>query len=343
VGVCVASILHDAHVSSAKIPSLPLDSLDSNRSLLMESLPPDDIEENSGDLPPGIAYLLDKWHPKKLLIRERNPNSISMLPPASTTANTASTITHRSAGNTPRHTGGKNKKNRTTRPASFYDKHLALHLILQRVKLLDSLVDSITGTVDKAIKDALSHGPLPPADSTPTEKSIISLTTRSRIHVLGEEGVAEYYKDLTARFCLPVASTLALHPTLGEWASLLSWTREPNAAGWAIADGALELNLAPDVDSMDSYENDLNHVYPDIRDIWDELLDKYPDLAIWEMKSLQLGTLRLWRVLLSQLVMESRLFGKTVKSTVGGMNTNTSPRRRRSGRVASTLCTLSGH
>lgn len=251
----------------------------------MESSPADDSEIPTDDLPPGVLYLLNAWRPKELLVRERNPNNSSMLPPASTTANTAST--HHTASDTSRHT---RRANRTTRPASFYDKHLADHLILRRVKLLDSLAESIAGVVDEAIKDARNHGSLPPADPVLTENYIQSLTKRSRVYVSGEAGVAEYYSNLTARFCLPVASTLALNPTLGEWVSLLNWTREPNAAGWAIADGSLELlKPPPDVDSMESHQNDLKHVYPDIRKIWDELLDRYPDLAIWEMKSLTVG------------------------------------------------------
>jgi hypothetical protein len=58
------------------------------------------------------------------------------------------------AGDLPAHVG-------YTRPAAFYDKHLAPQLILKDVVYLDTLVSSLERTVDQAIQDASSRHLLP--------------------------------------------------------------------------------------------------------------------------------------------------------------------------------------
>jgi hypothetical protein len=200
----------------------------------------DDIVVPHDYVPPDVRYLLEEWHPNELevFVDEPVPAPVTLssaIPPSSSTGPTANTsLTAR--------------PNQNTRPASFYDKHLADHLILMHVRRLDSLVGSLVGTVDKAIKDAYLKGPLPPTGglgSLTTKAQMETRTLDARTAVQGENGVAEYYKDLTANFCLPVASTLALHPSYHEWRSRLSWTKEPNKAGWAIADGVLQLTPPP--------------------------------------------------------------------------------------------------
>lgn len=263
----------------------------------MSSSSSDGIEVPSDYVPPGVRYLLNEWHPRPLLTLEEEDGDSSMLPPRSTTVHTISTTTHdtgggRTAKNASTATRRTGTKNRATRRAAFYDKHIADHLILLHVKRLDSLVDSIAGTVDQAIKDAYKQGPLPADDSDVKEKRIRSRTDRSLMQILREDGVAEYYNNLTALFCLPVASTLALHPTLDEWTSRLHWTKQQNKAGWAIADGVLVLDPMPKADNaelMALYRADLEHVYPDIRENWGHLRRIYPNLAIWEIKSLTVG------------------------------------------------------
>ena len=49
----------------------------------------------------------------------------------------------------------------SSRKAAFYDKHLASHLILERVVYLDELVSVMASTVDQAIHDAVAKHPLP--------------------------------------------------------------------------------------------------------------------------------------------------------------------------------------
>jgi hypothetical protein len=43
-----------------------------------------------------------------------------------------------------------------SRPAAFYDRHLAPHLILEHVVYLDTLVSTMASTVDQAIEDAVT-------------------------------------------------------------------------------------------------------------------------------------------------------------------------------------------
>jgi len=59
--------------------------------------------------------------------------------------------------------------------------------------------------------------------------------------VTNEKGVADFYDKTTARFCTPVASTLALHPKapFSKWRSLLVWFQSGSTTGYALADGQL--------------------------------------------------------------------------------------------------------
>jgi hypothetical protein len=172
-------------------------------------------------------------------------------------------------------------------PASFYDKHLAESLVLKHVKLVESLVDDLAGTVDKTIKDAYQKGiKLPSKQGTLYTREHIEIRTGCTPRlVLSEVGIEEYYNGLTTSFCLPVASTLALHPSSPHWASLLHWTTEVWRAQFAIADGALQLL---DVDT-DFLEKLWETVDVDKRSLLEKLPGLYPDIAVWEMKSLAVG------------------------------------------------------
>jgi hypothetical protein len=118
-----------------------------------------------------------------------------------------------------------------------------------------------------------------------TQEQIKTRTTYAEADFLREDGVAEHYRDLTASFCLPVASTLALHPSFSEWVSLLRWTKELSMAKFAIADGALKLV------KQSTHRNRAAWDFVDIdkRALLAELPARYPDVAIWEMISLIVG------------------------------------------------------
>jgi hypothetical protein len=89
----------------------------------------------------------------------------------------------------------RQKLNTYTRPASFYDKHLAETLVLKRVKLLDSLVDDLAGTVDKTIQDAYKKGLKLPLElgMLHTQERIKTHTAFTTMRLLREDGVAEHY------------------------------------------------------------------------------------------------------------------------------------------------------
>jgi hypothetical protein len=228
-----------------------------------------------------VKYLLG-WNPKKLEVRVARPASTrgtgmssAQLPPT-TIPGPANTTTN-----------NRQRMNTGTRPASFYDKHLADKLVLKRVKVLDTLAVDLAETVDKAIKDAYKNGIQLPSEQGMlyTRGHMKTKTSYTLMDFQREDGVAEHYKDLTASFCLPVASTLALHPTLPEWASLLAWTKEVSMAKFAIADGALQLlpyATYSDRPAWDFVDNDK-------KTLLSHLPTRYPDVAIWEMKSLTVG------------------------------------------------------
>jgi hypothetical protein len=231
-----------------------------------------------------VQYLLD-WNPLKLEVFEvpaatstRGMSSAQRFPP--TTSMPRSTTTGRSP----------QKFNKSTRPAYFYDKHLAQTLVLKHVKLLDSLVDDLAGTVDKTIKDMSEKGiELPSHVGVLRPWQLIKgQTAISTTRVSREIGVAENYKDLTASFCLPVASTLALHPSSTDWSSLLRWTMEVTNTQFAIADGALQLQHIP-ADDSHPLKILWNTVDADKRLLLAELPTRYRDIVIWEMKSLTVG------------------------------------------------------
>jgi hypothetical protein len=256
--------------------------------------PQSDIDYPDHYVHDDVKYLLG-WNPEKLDV-DTGPAStrdITMssarLPPTSIPGPTRTATNNRSRMNT------------GTRPASFYDKHLADKLILKHVKVLDTLVVDLAGTVDKAIKDAYQKDIQLPLEQGMlwTRGHIKSQTKYAEADFLREDGVAEHYKDLTASFCLPVASTLALHPSSSEWASLLRWTKEVSMAKFAIADGALKLvkhSTHRNREAWDFVDNDK-------RALLAELPIRYPDIAIWEMKSLTVGDERvmgeIWRMGLS--------------------------------------------
>jgi hypothetical protein len=133
-------------------------------------------------------------------------------------------------------------------------------------------------------------------------------------------GVAENYNNLTANFCLPVASTLALHPSFHEWTKCLTWTMEPNKAGWAIADGVLQLTPSPDdteVEDVETYESILEHFDPDIRKDLGELRRSYRDLAVWEMKSLTVGDFKVMNSILELATKKSPFIWKRCRGSCG--------------------------
>ncbi|KAF8504381.1 hypothetical protein F5888DRAFT_1655232 [Russula emetica] len=155
----------------------------------------------------------------------------------------------------------------SSRQAAFYDRHLASHLTLERVVYFDTLVSTMANTVDQAIQDAVTKRPLPKDTSVlQSEKQIEYADEVLFPTVYREMGVASRYLKYTSTYCLPIASTLALHPSSGHWASILNWTMDGKIGRWAIADDDGK------------------------KGIIEQLAFRKTTLAVWEMKSLTVGT-----------------------------------------------------
>lgn len=176
----------------------------------------------------------------------------------------------------------------------FYDRHLTPDLILKHFQYHPQLAAQIASTVDAAIKDALADGgTLPPPGGKLLDEDDRNEHIAGLNHVMSRElPIAVFYGQATAQLCIPVASTLSFHPRHNKWSSLLSWSMAPNAAGFAKADGSLQI-----LDQNDGKDERTKKVRAQIRASMDpdmietvrKLATTYPDLAVWEMKSLTVG------------------------------------------------------
>ena len=221
---------------------------------------------------PEVQFVLD-WNPLRMLVGESGDVDMATQGPPGTAP--------------------KAKKNTTigsSRKATFYDRHLASHLILERVVYLDELVSIIASTVDQAIHDAVANHPLPQHSGLllPAEiiKCQVMRTDWTKYH---EQGIAEAYRVHTAMYCIPIASTIAIHPSSGEWDQLLVWTVDGKDGRWAIADAVLR--MSHDICKDDDSVQDLLKKEDDGKIALLKELDRCSTtLAVWEMKSLTVGT-----------------------------------------------------
>jgi len=179
----------------------------------------------------------------------------------------------------------------SSRHAAFYDRHLAPHLILERVVYFDTLVSTLANTVDQAIQDAVTKRPLPKDTGILLSEKQIKYKVRGLFErtKYREAGVAESYHSHAAMYCLPIASTLAIHPSSEGWDSILHWTTDGKIGRWAIADGVLL--ISPDVFEDDQWKQELLQNEDDEKKgIIKQLAFRTTALAVWEMKSLTAGT-----------------------------------------------------
>jgi hypothetical protein len=109
-----------------------------------------------------------------------------------------------------------------------------------------------------------------------------------------ETGVAEAYSKHAAEYCCPIASTLALHPSSEHWDSILDWTSDGKMGRWAIADGVL---LIPQDDFADDQwkQQLLQNEDDGKKGIIKRLASRTTALAVWEMKSLTVGTAKVMK------------------------------------------------
>jgi hypothetical protein len=178
----------------------------------------------------------------------------------------------------------------------FYDKHLTTDLILKHLQYHPDLAAQIASTVDKAIEAALADGgTLPPPGGKLMEEEDRDDHVGGISTIMSREmPVTQFYQLATAQLCIPIASTLALHPKIGRWVSLLAWSMAPNAAGFAMADGSLQiLPIYQDDDKKHKNAKVISDIKasmdPDMLKAVYKLRVAYPDLAVWEVKSLTAG------------------------------------------------------
>jgi hypothetical protein len=195
--------------------------------------------------------------------------------------------------NPPRLNPGTTKKTlSSTRPPSFYDKHFSPDLVLQRVERLPSLVRALANNVDVALH--ATSGSLPPLD----DDGFITAQRRRTdflnydVRAKNKKAVADFYNQTTAKYCSPLASTLALHPTasFSQWTSLLSWTQSVDSSGYAIMDGVLRFLGDSGSETMEAIRADIvKGTEGDKRRIIEEMRESESPLAMWEIKRLSAG------------------------------------------------------
>lgn len=178
--------------------------------------------------------------------------------------------------------GGSRTK--SSRPASFYDKHLAARLICRELVHIPNLHKKVASIVDQKI-DKLrgSDGriALPPITSDVlTSKELRDEHVEELEHRMKDEkAVVEFYAKTTGYYCVRVASTIALHPT--RWKSVLNWSASTSQRSKAVCDGSLQVRShQPYMDGLIDADR--------LRELM-EIGTRYKDLATWEMKSLSVG------------------------------------------------------
>jgi hypothetical protein len=171
-------------------------------------------------------------------------------------------------------------KSKGSRGASFYDKHLSDSLILKEVISLPSLLKEIAGVVDSTISEIRTKGiQLPPKhpDDLFCTKGHRRKVDRSKNQPMrNETSVANFYSHTTSHYCVPVASTLALHPSASDWDSVLEWDQVPSKSGYAIADGVLR--IAPTVRLVLSGEEEEEEEEEGMRELLNSIRESQGDL-----------------------------------------------------------------
>jgi hypothetical protein len=174
------------------------------------------------------------------------------------------------------------------RKAAFYNKHLAPHLILKRVVYFDKLVSTMANTVDQAIQDAVAKRPLPKKPGMLRSEEQIKDDVEYLLQptTYRENGVAQAYAHYATTYYGPIASTLALHPSFSDrWITVLNWTTDGKARRWAIADGVLRISQ-----NVFTTNQLLQNEDDKKKDIIYQLAERSAALAVWELKSLTVGT-----------------------------------------------------
>ncbi|KAJ7236884.1 hypothetical protein B0H12DRAFT_123077 [Mycena haematopus] len=174
----------------------------------------------------------------------------------------------------------------STRAPGEWDQHLSSELILKQVKYLPSLQDSL-GVLPR---NALRTHPYPPPNSDDQKFPFPDRRAEMRTRALddpirSENDLVGYYSKTTASWCMTVASALEFE--LDCWdRGLMEWTLSPASKyPKAIADGHLRCTqtLTSEILRL-----------PGVEELWSSsdltgLRDCFPDLSVWEFKSLKVA------------------------------------------------------
>jgi len=131
---------------------------------------------------------------------------------------------------------------KSTRPlAAYYDKHFPQKMRLH-VRRLPSLVHQLQKNVDHTLLAASATLPRAWYPIGARQRDFTMNSAMSDV-AMDEKAIAEIYGKTTAAFCVPLASTLALHPRASKdtWKILLLWTQSVSPSGYAIMDGELQI------------------------------------------------------------------------------------------------------
>ena len=175
---------------------------------------------------------------------------------------------------------------KSTRPPAYYDKHFSDKMLLLHVKRLPSLVHQLQKNVDHTL---LAASATLPREWQPLIPTVIRdfMVDNTVPHIAKDEkAVTEIYGKTTAAFCVPLASTLALHPKASKdtWKNLLLWTQSVSSSGYAIMDGELQII------KKDNFDKIVETMDPETRGIFKEMMRSSTSLATWEFKSLATGS-----------------------------------------------------
>jgi hypothetical protein len=181
------------------------------------------------------------------------------------------------------------KRLSSTWSPSFYDTHFSQNLVLQQVERLPSLVPALASNVDTALHAA--SGTLPPPNGFITAQRRTEDLGNLDVIVEDEKAVAEFYNQTTARYCSPLASTLALHPTasFSQWTSLLFWTQLVRSSGYASMDGVLRFFGKGGLQMVETIRADIvKGMESGKHRIFEKMRESNLPLVPWEIKRLTL-------------------------------------------------------
>jgi len=174
-------------------------------------------------------------------------------------------------------------------PVTFYDKHLDDHLALKRIRLMPSLSNSLSRTVDEVLKSLDDREISIPASIGGLMGREARTDHLRRLGPMNDaRSIAEFYRDLTAKSCRSVASTLLLHPHANWWWSVFHWRLENDGRPWwkerfATHEYALRLMATPDHDfepvSMLTLDEETAMELQ-------QVAKRFPQLATWDIYTL---------------------------------------------------------